>query len=561
MKIFNLYLQLLVFFFCSLSFLLPNHYFPWLTAYQEFSIFLTLLLVVILTLSKVNIFIDKTFFIIFIISFIPILQFIFGKIFFGGDAFIAFIYLFAFAVVYVVGLNLAREYKIEILLKYFSVVLIFCLVVSLYFILKQWLLLTNGGVWITDMPPDGRPFANFAQPNNCATFLCMGLIAILYFYEKKYIQWFCGFILASFIIFGIVLTQSRTTWVFTLFFLIWWFWKARYFQTRLYKFSVFHFVAIFIGFIILVPYISDYLGVINTADAVTRATSGYLRIPMWHQMLLAIKEQPFGGYGWNQVSVAQQTVFLDYPTSEQIDDSHNILLDLLIWNGIPLGFAIICFFSWWLYRLSKLVTSIEVFIALSMVGAVLIHAMLEFPLAYAFFLIPVGFLLGIVQAEDQNLSAIQVPRKFTGVVLVSASFLFIWIFVEYRIIEKDVELVRFESLNIGTLHSKHDAPNVILLTQLREQIRFIRTQPKVNITQDELNWMREVTYRFATPANLYRYAQALALNNQLDEAKKHLIIIEKLYGIKFSVQSLYVVNNSLTFKWNRDVIRTSSGGK
>lgn len=556
----QLYLLIIVFVFGSISFLLPNHYFPWLTAYQDFSMFLTLLFVLVILLSTDVIF-DKKIIIFSCISLIPIFQFIFHKIFFLGDALIAFIYLFAFAISYLVGLNLARQNQISILLKYFSTILIFCSIVTLYLILKQWLLLTNGGVWIADLAPGARPYANFAQPNNCATFLCMGLMATLYFYEKKYIHPYCGVFLASFIILGIVLTQSRTAWVFTLVFLIWWFWKTRYFQTRLYKFSVFYFVALFVGFIILVPYISDYLGVTNTADAVTRATSGYLRIPMWHQMLLAIKEQPFGGYGWNQVSVAQQVVFLDYPTSEQIDDSHNILLDLLIWNGIPLGFAIIGFFTWWLYRLSLLATTIETFIALAMVGAVLVHAMLEYPLDYAFFLLPVGFLLGLVQSYDKTIKIIEIPRKFTGAVLVSASFLFIWIFVEYRIIEKDVELVRFESLNIGTLHAEHDAPDVILLTQLREQIRFIRTQPKVNMTQDELNWMRQVTYRFATSGNLYRYAQALALNNQLEEAKKHLLIIEKLHDKKYSVQSLYVVNKSLAFEWNNEAISTSGGGK
>lgn len=65
---------------------------------------------------------------------------------------------------------------------------------------------------------------------------------------------------------------------------------------------------------------------------------------MWHQMLLAIKEQPLLGYGWNQVGVAQLSVYLDYPTTEWTEHSHNILLDLLIWNGIPLGILIIGFY-------------------------------------------------------------------------------------------------------------------------------------------------------------------------------------------------------------------------
>ena len=548
MKEKKLYILVLTFVLSNISFLLPNHYVPWVTVYQDFSVFLALVIVFTLCLKQQFIF-DKKILFILLISLVPLFQFLLNKIYFFGDGLIAFIYMASFGLAYVLALNLGRKDGIAPYLYFISNTFIFSSVVSLYIILKQWLLLENGGIWMADLPPNGRPFANFAQPNNCATFLCMGLIACLYLYEKKYIDQFCGVLLASFILFGITLTQSRTAWVFTLAFIIWWFWKTRYFQTRLSKYSVFYFVGIFLFFIFITPYISDYLGVTNTTDALTRASSGYLRIPMWHQMLLAIKQQPLWGYGWNQVSVAQLSVYLDYPTTEWTEHSHNILLDLLIWNGIPLGLVIIGFFTWWLYRLSQLATSVEAFIALSMVGAVLVHAMLEYPLDYAFFLLPVGFLLGLVQAQDKTISVIEVPRKIVASLWVIFVILYIWIFVEYQIIEKDVQLVRFEALNIGTLHAEHDAPDVILLTQLREQIRFIRTPPKENMTIDQLDWMRKVTYRYSTSAALYRYAQALALNHQPELARKHLLILEKLHGQKYPFESLYQVNQSLAFEW------------
>lgn len=530
------------------SFLLPNHYYPWVSAYQDFSSFLVLIIIFAIFFKK-QLVLDLNFLFLLLISLVPLIQILFHKIYFLGDSLIAFIYIASFSFTYVLALNLGRKNSIAPYLCFISNIFIFSSVVSLYIILKQWLLLTNGGIWMADLPPNGRPFANFGQPNNCATFLCMGLLACLYLYEKKYINQVCGVLLTSFILFGITLTQSRTAWAFTLAFLIWWFWKTRYFQARLSKYSVFYFVGIFLFFIFTVPYISDSLGVTNTTDAVTRASSGYLRIPMWHQMLLAIKEQPLWGYGWNQVSVAQLSVYLDYPTTEWTEHSHNILLDLLIWNGIPLGILIIGFFIWWLYRLSQLAISVEAFITLSMVGAVLVHAMLEYPLDYAFFLLPVGFLLGLVQAQDKTIKIIEIPRTVVASLWVIFVVLYIWIFVEYQIIEKDVQLVRFEALNIGTLHAEHDAPDVILLTQLKEQIRFIRTPPKENMTLDQLDWMRKVAYRYSTSAALYRYAQALALNHQPELARKHLLILEKLHGQKYPFESLYQVNQSLAFEW------------
>ena len=43
--------------------------------------------------------------------------------------------------------------------------------------------------------------------------------------------------------------------------------------------------------------------------------------------------------------------------------------------------------------------------------------------------------------------------------------------------------------------------------------------------------------------------EALALNNQPELAKKHLLILEKLHGKKYSFESLFKVNESLAFEW------------
>ncbi len=539
-----------------LSWLIPNHYVPWLTSHSEFFAFASLIILSIFIFKFINhIYIPKNNIFILLLILIPIIQFLLGKIFFWGDAFIVFIYLFSFFYALCLGFNISKGpfLKQNIYLIFYSMIL-FASVVSVFLAMKQWLLQSSGQLWLVDFPLNARPFANFAQPNTLATFLCMGLMASLYLYEKKYINKFSGVLISSYILFGITLTQSRTAWVFSFAFLIWWFWKTNYFQTRLKKWSVLYFIGIYIFFVVTIPYISHYLGVVNTSDIFTRATTGYLRIPMWNQMLVAIKNEPWWGYGWNQVSVAQISVFLQYPTTEWTEHSHNILLDLLIWNGIPLGLLIIIFFIWWLYRLSKLATTIESFVTLAMVGSVLVHAMLEYPLEYAFFLLPVGFLLGLVQAEDKKIKEIYIPRSFIGLFLIVSIALYIWVFVEYRIIEQDVQMVRYESLNIGTVHAEQAAPKVILLTQLREQIRFIRTAPIENMSQEQLDWMRYITYRFATSSALYRYAQALALNNQPELAKKHLLILEKLHGKKYSFESLFQVNKSLAFEWQNKSI-------
>lgn len=548
----NFYWCTLIFCLATVAYLLPNYYDPWRTVYHDFIIYGVFLCLWVKTLLENNeILINKRIIFIFCVALIPLMQNLFGKIYFFGDALIASIYIFSFGLAITVGLNLRRNYKLDQILIFVSAVCIFVGLVSAFIILKQWLILTNGGVWTVDMPPGGRPFANFAQPNNCASFLLLSCLASLYLFEKKILNYCSGISLVFLLLFCLALTQSRTVWAFILCFTIWWSWKSPLFSTRSTRYSIGYCLAFFILAVLSIPYLSAVFGMISTSDIVTRATTGYLRIPMWKQMLLAISNEPIWGYGWNQVSVAQISVYLEYPTREWTEHSHNILLDLMIWNGIPMGVLIIGFLSYWLWQLSKITNCLEVFISLSMIGVLIVHGMLEYPLEYAFFLLPAGLILGLISFDLTSLKVINVSKSLGITIFIGGLSLFIWIFIEYRSVEKDFRLLQFELKNIGSLHAKNEAPDIILLTQLRERIRFLRTEPLKNMDQEQLDWMKQVTYRYGTGINLYRYSQALLLNGQTKSAKKYLKILNELHRANQNIDSLFNSNDSLSYRWKQ----------
>lgn len=552
MKKNNVYWGALIFCLASIAYLLPNYYDPWRTVYHDFAMYGVLLcLFAKILLENSDILINKRIIFIFSVALIPLIQNLFGKIYFFGDALIASIYIFCFGLAVTIGLNLRRNYKLDQILIFVSAVCIFVGLVSAFIILKQWLILTNGGVWIVDMPPGGRPFANFAQPNTCASFLLLSYLASLYLFEKKILNYCSGISLVCLLLFCLALTQSRTVWVFILCFTVWWLWKSPLFSPRLTKCSIGYCLAFFILAVLSIPYLSAILGGISTSDIVTRATTGYLRIPMWKQMLLAILNEPMWGYGWNQVSVAQISVYLEYPTREWTEHSHNILLDLMIWNGIPIGVLIIGFLSYWLWQLSKIANSLEVFISLSMIGVLIVHGMLEYPLEYAFFLLPAGLILGLISFDLTSLKVIHVSKSLGITIFIGGISLFIWIFIEYRSVEKDFRLLQFELKNIGSLHAKNEAPDIILLTQLKERIRFLRTEPLKNMDQEQLDWMKQVTYRYGTGINLSRYSQALLLNGQTKSAEKYLKILNELHGANENIDSLFNSNDSLSYRWKQ----------
>jgi len=212
---------------------------------------------------------------------------------------------------------------------------------------------------------------------------------------------------------------------------------------------------------------------------------------------------------------------------------------------------IIVFFAYWLFKLSKLAYTVENFIALAMIGAVISHGMLEFPLEYATFLLPVGFLMGYVYVDSSFQNVINLSKKKIITFYSGAIVLYGTIFYEYVKIEQDTRLVRAEILNIGKTHVTQAAPNLLLMTQLSERIRYIRTAPEKNMSKEELLWMKKVTYRYATPNNLYKYAQVLLLNNQEEKSKHYLDILNRLYNKNIEIDALYSIHDSNAYQWKK----------
>lgn len=518
---------LVVLVFVLFSWLLPNHYLPWLAAYQEFASFLAALLIVAICILRGSVRSTPIITAFFILAAVPLLQFFGGIIYFSGDAWVAAFYLAGFAAMLFAGYNIAIEKSSRIVLvRLIAGVLAVGAVLSVWIALRQWLLLP-GSIWVVDMAQGGRPFANFAQPNNLATLLSMSIAGVVYFYERKELSSAIAGIFTLFLIFGVALTQSRTPWLSSLVFAFLWWWKSSLYRPRL-RLGVFLcWLLVYFICVALLPFISDAL-LLSSSDPLERAKS-MERWGMWVQFWNAIVNGPLWGYGWNQVSVAQVAISLASPLPLMTEHSHNFFLDMLIWNGPVLGGAAIFALFIWLFLLAGAVRSLEGIYALTALCFLGVHAMLEFPLEYAFFLFPAGLLFGIASADRRSHREFLVPRLAVIVCLLICVAVFGWIWREYRIIEEDHRLMRFESARIGFLKSELPAPDVLVLSQLREFIRYARTEPRQGMTDDELDWMHKISHRYPYAPALFRYAVALALNNRADEACKQMLIIRALH--------------------------------
>ena len=85
----------------------------------------------------------------------------------------------------------------------------------------------------------------------------------------------------------------------------------------------------------------------------------------------------------------------DYPAlGVAVQHAHNLVLDLVLWNGVPLGLLLVGALAWWAWRQVRDAQTAQQRLLLLALGLLLLHALLELPHLYAFFLLPAAAMAG-----------------------------------------------------------------------------------------------------------------------------------------------------------------------
>ncbi len=530
----------------SFAWLSPFHTYPWVTFSSELAAFGAGLALLAFFLNR-NIQIPKLQLYILPVVIVPILQWSFGLVFDFSIALLSSVYLLGFWFMVVMGYNLSlqTDAREQLMQRACWLLLIIASVTSLI-AMVQWLGFESSVYGIMQLKGN-RPYANFGQPNNLATFLIIGLMGALFLYEKHKASLWLLIPASLSILFAICLTQSRTSLLVCIFICIYWVIKQYKNKPRLNFIKLFGWAATY--FLIagyLLPIIAQVMttnvgeAVTHTASLAQRAGSGHERLGMWMQIIHAIGERPWFGYGWNQTSVAVVESIHFNTVQVWFNSAHNILLDLLVWNGLPLGFLIIAYFAIWLFWLSKNAKDTISIVAILMVSAILMHAMLEFPQRYAYFLLPMGFLLGLIQAQTPNLNGVSLHRNIIRCVWLVSLILLLLIWRDYKLFQENSKLVfKQKPVSEEILGSS----KILILTQFQQRLDWIALKPQTLMSDSDLSVIGEMVENKATPYNLKKYAQLLVYNHKLDEAEQQLFVLQQLYKQKISLAEIMELNN------------------
>lgn len=313
--------------------------------------------------------------------------------------------------------------------EYFCAVIIFSSIIS--FCIQVLQIFEWDGFyfpWVSAYPGDGRAFGNLGQPNQLASLVTTAFLCCIYLNNKKEIRTSLSIFLALIFGFSLSLAGSKTAIVS----LIFAFFYLFNFKNKIIS-CLFFFCAssYFLSHFLLSGITRDY----------SRVDISTGRFSIWEMMLGAIKTNPFLGYGMGNASIANFEVVENFPKQWNLftAHSHNLFLDFLLWFGVPLGLFVSIQLAFILYKhfFKKMDERNKIVACIAMPLA--IHSMLEFPLHYAYFLIPFGYLIGVSWEEKKITKKFYLFPIFTVLIAVFG----IGIFVEYMKLEKSYMEQRF----------------------------------------------------------------------------------------------------------------------
>lgn len=507
--------------FCfGLSYFVGVSNYPWNSSSKDLLGFLALNLFIILYYKK-NICFPKIILPILLLSCVPFIQLLFGKIFYFSTAFFSFCFIFGFLSSIIYGYNSLQLAHKNITIKYIAFFFVIIGFLSGLIAILQSFQISHP--YILNLTHN-RPYANLGQPNHLATLLMMSICSVVLLYDRYGYKWFLCVPLLILEIHALSLTQSRTTWVVIILLIIVYVFKKVNFERRSTVNIIYLALVLYVLLFTFNTEIAEYLNLVAPIPLEDRINGGFGRIELWKHMIYAIQQQPWLGYGWYQTTIAQLEGVLIFKNEGNATSAHNIIIDLILWVGIPFGILLI-FYSLYLIKviIFHIKTLAELYIFM-MLLCILVHAQLEYPLYYSYFLFPLGFFIGILLIDCKSKS-VSINEKLKQVTFLFSIIFYALIFQQY-----DQWLTNFgyASGMENTGESQHKKS--IVFSQFADRAEFIIAKIDKRYAEDELKVFEYYVVSQPSYYNLFKMAQIFYFNENFEKANHYFEVSNALYN-------------------------------
>ncbi len=253
------------------------------------------------------------------------------------------------------------------------------------------------GDWIAASGIVGRAVGNLRQPNHLSSLLLWACIAAIALLEWRRLPLAAAALALAALVWAVVLTASRTGLVSVLLLALWGLADRRLSgRTRLLLLAAPLLYALAWGGMWLWAQAGDHAFGGQARLQETDISASRFRI--WANTLVLIAQQPLAGVGFGEYNLAwTMTAFPGRPTAF-FDHAHNLPLHLAAELGLPLAAAVTALLLWALWQAwrSDGAAARCAWMFVLMIG---VHSLLEYPLWYAYFLLPAAWAWGFALAR------------------------------------------------------------------------------------------------------------------------------------------------------------------
>ena len=264
------------------------------------------------------------------------------------------------------------------------------------------------GYWIAPTAGNGRATGNLRQSNHLCTLALWGIVAVLWLRETHALRQLTVWLLILLLMFAVVLTGSRLGLAGVLTLTLWGLLDRHLSRSTR---TMLLLAPIAYALLWTLAAVGAHHGY-SAFDSERRfSVAGALvtsRFEVWANTLDLIRAYPWFGVGMREFNFAWSLTEFPTRSGEFFHHTHNLPLQFAVELGLPLATLVMTLLGWAIWAaarncrlgLARAGTASPTRPALVMLSLVLLHSMLEYPLWYAYFLLPAAFMLGLCLASS-----------------------------------------------------------------------------------------------------------------------------------------------------------------
>jgi len=257
------------------------------------------------------------------------------------------------------------------------------------------------GDWIARTGFIGRAVGNLRQPNHLSSLLLWSAVSVVWLVESGALPRRLAFLLYALMLAGVVMSASRTGMIGVVLLAAWGVMDKSLSRStrRLVMLSPAIYVAFWLG---LAAWAHDSQHVFGGEARLTaEGDLSSSRFGIWANTLQLVVQHPWAGVGFGGFNFAWSLTAFPHRPVAFFDHTHNISAQFMVELGLPLAIFVLALLVHALWRSFVLAKSasgldgIALRCAFMMVLMMALHSQLEYPLWYAYFLLPTAIAFGL----------------------------------------------------------------------------------------------------------------------------------------------------------------------